>query len=351
MKKNIIPNLLNRIPTRAYLFLGVTLLVSGNSVVRKLTEIGADSLIDGRNPISFCNVLFAGNLCSLLIFLLLFGKQWNQSNLSQLSRKDWFSLTLVAVLHAAVAPSLIFIALSLTMVNDVILIGRIEPALILALSVFVLKDRVNAWVVAGAIVSSIGVVLTVLLQTPGLETEMVKMGEMASIGRGALLAGLGATIYAIANVISKAKLGKIPLGIFTVFRAALGTVVFFSIASVLFGPAHFMDIFSPFLWKWMLFYGGVILVGGQLGWYIGLGKAGASEVSLATSFTPIAGILAAFVILGEAPTFAQYLGGGVIIVGIILNRIGILRQLAEESAQRVIRPNKEVDMAVGFKGV
>lgn len=237
------------------------------------------------------------------------------------------------------------------MVNNVILIGRIEPALILALSVLVLKDRVNVWVIAGAIISTIGVALTVLFQTPDPETEMIMMGEMAGIGKGEVLAGLGAAVFAIANVISKTNLRQIPLGIFTVFRAALGTAVFFTIASLIFGPAHFMDIFSPFLWKWMLLYGGVILVGGQLGWYKGLGDAGASEVSLATSFTPITGILAAFIILSEVPTFAQYLGGGVILIGIILNRIGILRQLAETTDESATLPNKEMDMAVGFKGV
>lgn len=75
----------------------------------------------------------------------------------------------------------------------------------------------------------------------------------------------------------------------------------------------------------MLLYSAVIVVGGQLAWFTGLKLSTASEISLATAFTPIAGVLAAYLILAEVPTFAQYVGGAVIIVGIVLNQVGVQR--------------------------
>src|SRR5919202_4402254 len=160
-------NFFSQIPGRAYLMLAIIIFAASSSVVRKLTEIGAQHLIDGRNPISFCNILFAGNICALCLLIFIYRKQWNAQNLKHLSRTDWLGLSGVAILEGALAPALIFTALSLTMVNNVVLIGRVEPPLTLALSILLLRERVNRWVVIGAVASFIGVVLTILLQPPG----------------------------------------------------------------------------------------------------------------------------------------------------------------------------------------
>lgn len=338
---NII-NLLNKISGRTYLLVAILIFAASNSVTRRLTEIGAANLIDGRNSISFCNVLFVGNLCALLALLAIYGKEWKLQTLKTLSFPDWMALLAIATLSGALAPSLIFIALEQTAVNNVVLIGRIEPPLALALSIFILKDRVNRWVIAGAIISFVGVALTVVLQTPG--GNMIDMAGF-SIGRGELMAIGGAIALAISTIISKVSLEQISLGIFTIFRTATGTVIFFVVVLKLFGAMHFIDAFSPFVWQWMIIYGAVIVVGGQLAWFKGLKTTNAADVSLASSISPVAGILAAYFILGEAPTMAQYIGGGVIILGIILNQIGVSQQ------KMATKEVKSQDMEVGFKGI
>lgn len=62
----------------------------------------------------------------------------------------------MAILSAALAPGLIFQALALTGVNNVILVGRLEPPLTLALSVWLLKERVNIWEFLGASAAFVG---------------------------------------------------------------------------------------------------------------------------------------------------------------------------------------------------
>lgn len=342
-------DLFNRISGRAYLMIAIIIFGTGNSITRKVTEIGAQNLIDGRNPISFCNVLFVGNLCALMLLILIYGQQWRAYSLRQLSQTDWLSLIGVAILAGALAPALIFLALSMTMVNNVVLIGRIEPPLILALSALLLRERVNRWVVAGSVISFVGVVLTISLQEP--QGSMVEMGGVIRLGQGELMTAVGAVFLAISTIISKVKLRQIPLGIYSIIRTVLATVVFFAIALKLFGPAHFMDVFSPLLWQWMLLYSALIVVAGQLCWFMGLKKTSASEVSLANSFNPIIGILAAYFILGEAPNFAQYIGGGVILCGIVLNQIGVSRKSPETIDATQVSSAKEMDMEVGFKGL
>ena len=50
---------------RTYLWIAILIFAAAASVVARLVDIGEANLIDGRNPISFCNLLFAGNLVTL----------------------------------------------------------------------------------------------------------------------------------------------------------------------------------------------------------------------------------------------------------------------------------------------
>ncbi|MEO1506181.1 MAG: DMT family transporter, partial [Cyanobacteria bacterium J06633_23] len=333
---------------RLYLLLAIAIFGAANAVTRKLTDLGEMHLIDElRNPISFCNVLFVGNLCALILLAILYGREWRKPTLQRLKWQDWLSMTVVALLGAAIVPTLVFTALSITPVNNVILISQIDTPLVLALSVWLLGDRVNKWVIAGAVVSFIGVALTVLIQPPGAETVSMGMGMV--IGRGALYTLIAAIIKAVANLVSKISLRDIPIGIFSVFRMFVGTVFFFGATVVLYGPEHFIDVGSRFLWQWMLFYAAVIVVAGQTFWFNGLKRSTASEVSFATAFNPIVGILSAFVLLGEVPTLGQYVGGIVILGGIILNQIGVQRLNLMRSSPK---PSpQEMSESIGFKGI
>ena len=329
--------MLNKIPGRGYLLIAVLIFAASNSVTQKLINLGANNLIEGRNPISFCNVLFVGNLCALIALVAVYAKEWTPAVFSRLKLGDWLSLIAVAALAGALAPAMFFFALERTTVNNVVLIGRIEPPITLALSVLILRSQVNVQIVVGAVLAFVGVVLTIVLQPTSAET--INMAGFA-IGAGELMTAIGAIALAIANIISKIKLDNISLGIFTIFRTAVGTVIFFSLTTKVYGVEHFQDAFEPIVWQWMLLYGAVIVVGGQLAWFRGLKYTQAADVSLANSISPIAGILFAFLILGEVPTIAQYIGGSVIVVGIIFSQIGTDKQS---------RSMKEMDNQMGSK--
>ncbi|MEB3177733.1 MAG: DMT family transporter [Nostocaceae cyanobacterium] len=334
----------NRLPGQAYLWIAVLIFGAANAVTRRLTEIGSQNLIDGRNPISFCNVLFVGNLCALLVLLLIHRQQLQLSYVKQLSRQDWLSIAVIALLSAAIAPAATFTALSKTMVTNVVLIGRIEPPLFLALSVWLLRERINSWKILGAIVSFAGVLVTVFLQS--IWENMMVSNIFATVGVGGIYAAIGAITLAISSIISKTRLSRIPLGLFMVFRTMLGTVFFFFAAIYFYGFHHFMDAFSPFLWQWMLFYGGVIIALGQICWFTGLKKSSSSTVTIASAFNPVAAVFAAYLILGELPTLSQYIGGAIILVGIVLSQIGNLSQ-----PQQIKNAAKDTEPDTGFRGV
>ncbi len=342
---------IRKIPGQTFLWLAIAIFGASSAVTRRLTEIGAQHFMGGRNPISLCNVLFVGNLCALLLLVMIHWRQLNQTALKRLSRKEWIGLVIVALLSGALAPGLIFQALSQTAVNNVVLVGRLEPPLTLALSVWMLRERVNGWEVVGAIAAFFGVTLTIILQPP--TAAMMTIGTF-SIGVGELLAVAGAVALATSAIISKKRLVRVPLGLFSTVRTGLGTVIFFCLALLLYGRDHFMGVLSPFLWQWMLLYGAVIVVVGQSFWLTGLKSSSLSMASSIASFTPIAGILAAYFILGEAPTQAQYIGGSVILLGILLGQIGIRRKGFAKGLmghKNATPAEQALEAQMGFKGI
>ena len=253
----------------------------------------------------------------------------------------------MSALSAGIAPAVIFTALANTSVTNVILIGRLEPPLLLFLSVILLHEQTTKWQVAGLAVAFAGVVTTIIILQFAMQTGDSNIG--ASLGKGEILAGVGAIALTCSTIISK-KITNIPLGVFAIFRMLVGTLLFFSIAMYLYGPHHFGEAFSPFLWKWMALYGGIVVVSGQLCWFRGLRMAKASQVSLITSFTPVAGITAAFLILTEIPTSAQWIGGGIILAGVFIGQCGG-QPFSKDEIDEESKIKQAMDSGVGFKGI
>ena len=68
-----------RIPGNAYLLLAVTIFGAAGAVTQRIIDLGAEHTLSGRNPISFCNLLFVGNLCALMLLIPLYRQQLHPS--------------------------------------------------------------------------------------------------------------------------------------------------------------------------------------------------------------------------------------------------------------------------------
>jgi drug/metabolite transporter (DMT)-like permease len=332
----------SRIPGQAYLWIAILIFGASSSVTRKLTEIGATQFMNGHNPISLCNVLFVGNVCALSLMLVIYRSQLTSANLRQISKLEWLNLTIVAILSGAFVPAAIFRALALSPVNNIILLGRLEVPLILILSRFILQERLNRYQKIGAFVVLIGILVSVI----GDRSDLSKSGLM--LGTGETLTIAAAVVSAIATLINKQKLSTIPVGIYGIFRTGLGSIVFFFFAIQLYGSGHFAEMFSPFLWQWMLVYGGMIVVVGQSLWIKGSRESSLTVSTIVSCFHPIAGMLFAYWILAEVPTIQQTIGSVILLSGLFLSQIKSDRQL-EIIEPPELRPGNQD--GGGFKGL
>jgi drug/metabolite transporter (DMT)-like permease len=332
----------SRIPGQAYLWIAILIFGASSSVTRKLTELGATQFMNGHNPISLCNVLFVGNVCALGLMLVVYRSQLTTENLCKISKPEWINLTIVAILSGAFAPAAIFRALALSPVNNIILLGRLEVPLILILSRFILQERLNRYQKIGAFVVLIGIVVAVM----GDRIDLTQSSLM--LGTGEILTISAAVVSAIATLINKQKLSTIPVGIYGIFRTGLGSIVFFVFAILLYGTGHFAEMFSPFLWQWMLVYGGMIVVVGQSLWIKGSRDSSLTVSTIVSCFHPIAGMLFAYWILAEVPTIQQVIGSMILLSGLLLSQVKRDRQPAIPSPSELRPGNQD---GGGFSGL
>lgn len=324
----------------------VIIYASSNSIVSLLADIGRQNPVQGRNAVSLCNLLFLGSLISLVPMVFMFWRDWTMKNLRKLSRKDWMVLTVSAALSSALTPALFFIALDYTTVTNVVLVGRIEPPLFLLATMIFLGEKLDPWAFAAGIIALCGAVLMILLN--GDAEFTLGKGEIATIF---------ATLSFIAStIVTRLGLRGVPLGIFSVYRTVLGTIIYYFLTIYLYDLNHFQDVFEPIVLKWVWVYAIIVIIIGQFSWNIGLKHARSGDISLATSFSPLAALVIAMLLLGEDPGPGLIPGGLIILAAIGVGQFGRLRSKAVERRElegankSQTEKSLEAEGRINFKG-
>lgn len=293
-----------------FAWVAVLIYAASNSIVTQLVEIGAMSgAADGRNPITYANLLLLGSLLSVVPIAFLFRRDLTRANLRRLQPRDWRILTLSAFLSSALTPGLFFYALAHTSVTNVVLISRIEPPLFLLAAWFFLNDRFSPRAMVAGLVALTGAVVMIALN---------EGGGLAALGTGEWAAIAATLSYIASTLVARKGLRDMPMGIFAVYRTLAGSAMYVVLAMALYGPDVFRDILSPVLWSWIWVYAGVVIVLGQIAWNLALKYASSGEIALATSFSPLAAILIAMVLLGENPGAGLLPGAAIILLAIVI---------------------------------
>lgn len=292
---------------RPQLFLILALALFGLTapLIRWLVLHGGSLSGAESSAISFCNVLFIGNLCAGVVFVAWFGPRRLSSEWVAASRRARGALGGIVLLSIAI-PSLIFTALEHTSVVNVVLLSRFQPVALAILSLGSVGTRGagRQWLAHVAV--AMGIALLLWLQG----------GFTLQRGDGLVL--FAAILAALCTLLAR-TLGEAcsrPLLIFA--RSLVGAFVFFWIAVLLFGFSHFGSAFSDGLWLVMTLYALLVVVIGQYAWLRALGTLPELTLAKASVLTPVFGLFFAFVLLGEAPDRAQWLAAVLILGGMLL---------------------------------
>ena len=69
-----------------FVWIAIFIFASANSIVLLLFDVGLNNPVHGRNPISFCNVLFAGNIVACVTMFAFYRKQWTKEAYQKITR-------------------------------------------------------------------------------------------------------------------------------------------------------------------------------------------------------------------------------------------------------------------------
>ncbi|MEA5470485.1 DMT family transporter [Spirulina sp. 06S082] len=262
-----------------------------------------------ETPISFCNVLFVGNLCAALAVVMWFGFKPIIEDLRSLDTKTWIGLSINGCL-AALLSTLIFLGLRDTTVTNAVLLGRFGPVIYALIGAIVLKKKILKWEWVGFSFIIIGILAIVLIS------------NNFQINQGDLLI-LGSTLcYAATSLIGKLMLSKSHnLRVIVFSRNFISSTVFLIVVSILFGPSHFSEAFSGQLWIAMSIYAVIIIVLAQFMWYFALEKLDSKTIGKWTVLSPIFGVTFAFILNGERPSWVQVIAFTIIMSGVLITNL------------------------------
>jgi len=306
---NPISQTFNLIPPQLLVVTSRGLQALATPVVALLITTAATLGGEVKDAISFCNVLFVGNLCASLVVLASFGPKTITHDLKRLQLPLLVEVLGFASL-AALLSAVIFNALETTTVTNAVLLARLGPVLYVIGSAVLLGQIIARSEWAGFGLIALGVLATVFADSGFTLTT------------GDLLILASTVIYAIVTLMSKRLLPETGLPALLFARNFFSAIVFFIIANVLFGPAHFGDAFYGPLWIIMIVYALIIIVASQFAWFRAIEALPPASIAKWTVFTPILAVSYAYFLNGERPSVVQISALAFITLGLVVSNIG-----------------------------
>ncbi len=300
-------------------FLTSTLLFSmASPVLKLLIEQGKHLGFSHPDAISFCNVLFVGNLCAGLITFISFPKRKIVRELKDLSKKSW-GLLMASSFVAVLYPSFIFVALENTTVPRVILISRFEGIFYAIIAFLFLKQKLNLGSIVSYIIIGLGVAITIF--SDGMLPDKADILLLSA-----------AVFYGVSELLSTLLLDKLSMPSFIFFRNFTSAIIFFIIAVYLYGIEHFADMFYGDLWISMFFYAIIIIVIGQLVWFKAIKKGSLAQATNYALIIPFFALFFSWLLLNETPSKIEWIAVALIGVGMIVEKI----------VSRIVKPKLQV---------
>lgn len=280
----------------------------GPAVLKLLTERGAELGLVATS-VSFCNVLFVGNLCAGVVTLMVGKPARIVGEIRMQSRQTTWLLVLGAVV-STIYPALLFTGLAYTTVTNAVLVSRFNGIVYVLLAFLFFEDRLRLPEALGYGAIALGVTILVLRNNDG-----------AAIATGDLFVLLATLFFALNEILSRKVLPRVSIQSYVFFRNFVSAIIFFLVAIVFFGPSHFMDVFMGDLWILMIVYAVFAIVAAQSLWLGAIRSVPARIAANTQMMNPVFSIFFAFILLGEIPAAMQWIAIVIIASGMLLPRL------------------------------
>jgi drug/metabolite transporter (DMT)-like permease len=233
-----------------------------------------------------------------------------EGGLPRLTAKQW-AATFVLGLFGVFCYNLFFMgALARLPASRAALIIALNPAITIAISAFVLNERLSLRRWMGVLVALLGVGI------------VVSKGEITSfssggVGMGELFMFAAVTSWALYTIIGRKVLGGLSPLAATNYAALWGTLMLGLVAAPSFDTLHPTQFDGRMIAS--LAYLGVLGTAVAFVWYyMSVKKVGASTTSIFNNLVPVFGVAISVFVLGEELLVSMLVGGAVTIVGVLM---------------------------------
>lgn len=250
--------------------------------------------------------------------------------------KDMVRLGLAGLLNPGMAYAFALIGLSMTTASMSSLLWAAEPALILGLAWFVLKERPASTTIIFSIVAITGAILVVTGST-GLESGGLIVGNLIIV-----VAVFCCAIYTVLTRQTVERVKPIPL---IAVQLTVSLVLALLIWPIEFSesPWVILSNLQPSTWFWAATSGIIYYALAFMFYILGLRKMAASEAGLYLNLIPIFGIVGAYFFLGDRLNPVQWIGVFIILFAVlaisVLQKQGIVLRARFKQKRRAVELN------------
>ncbi len=229
-------------------------------------------------------------------------------------RRHWPALLALGLLGNTVYQVLFIIGLDWTLAGNASLLLGVAPVFVMLFSARVRHEDPSRQAWAGVALSFAGIALVVLGGA-----RAVRFGADTWRGDATMLvAAIAWSGYTVGSSGLVRRYGALPVTAATLWIGAAGLLLV-SLPSL---AAQRWASVRPGSWLGLLFSGCLSIAVAYLLWYDSVERVGSSRTAVYSNTVPVAGLLIAWITLGERPTWLHLAGTVAILGGVVLVRGG-----------------------------
>lgn len=227
-------------------------------------------------------------------------------------RENFKILTILAILGITAFNTLLYFALTATSSTNALIINSTVPILVLMLSYFILKQKINLYQIAGIILSTFGVVFLIL------KADIANMLRL-EFNQGDILMIIASIAWALYSVLVKFK--PKDLNDFEYFATIVTIGLLLLLPFYLAQGYSMQEELAVLKNNYLIFlYVSIFAsITSYYFWHYGIEKIGASKTAQFTHLMPLFGIVLASIFLQETLEIYHLLGAIFIAFGIYLS--------------------------------
>lgn len=231
---------------------------------------------------------------------------------------DWLALLMQAVFGIFLFRLFLLQGLTRTSTGEAGMLTGATPAITALLAAVFLRETLYKSRIAGLCITIAGILLLQGLLLPGSGLEPTHFA-------GNMLVLCAAFCESLFNVLSRSrfigcagrKTGTGPLQ-----QTALVSVIAFMlclIPAILENPVQSLSELNMGQWLALVWYGVVVTALAFYFWYAGIKRCEASVAAIFSGMMPFTALLLSVILLGERPIWQQYLGGFMVMAGMVIS--------------------------------